>query len=94
MEFPSSQNHLKTAGIPGVFCIFLRTLRDPECPVTTSEMAWFGASSTRKKEAWEYITIHGKRSSHGGASAPFAHLTNQKFESNVPMPYMVLFSHG
>ena len=23
MEFPSSQNHLKTAGIPGVFCVFL-----------------------------------------------------------------------
>ena len=40
---------LKTAGIPGVFCVFLRDLSDPECPVTTSEKARAGATSAQKK---------------------------------------------
>ena len=50
MEFPSSQNHLKTAGIPGVFCIFLRTLMDPGCPETTSKKALFGATGPQNFE--------------------------------------------
>ena len=85
---------LKTAGIPGVFCVFLRSLRDPECAVTTSEEARVGATSTQKMGRGNILPYMVSEVLTPSQCSDSASLHHRCFGTMFPRTFMVKSSHG